>query len=106
MDKPKAIIAIGVKPEEDDAEDSQPSSEGVEVPTPKGWEWPNGVDPKEGDRFMCTIKQGDDGKLIIADIDGLPMGSESDEGSEDQPDDAPKSAMEMFSKGKASLMGS
>ncbi len=84
---------------EDEMDDD--SSEGVNVPTPKGFDWPKGVDPKEGDRFMCMVKQGPDGQLTILDIDGLPLG----EDMEDDTDDAPTSAMDAFTKGKASLMG-
>ena len=93
MDK---IVAIGIKPEDK-------TSGGVSVPEPQGWSWPKGVDPKEGDGFMCHIKQGDDGKLLITEIDGLPMGE--DEPDDDDSDDAPTDAMDGFSKLKSAALG-
>jgi hypothetical protein len=93
MDKP--AIVIGIKSGDDD-------SEGINVPAPDGFEWPKGVDPKEGDRFMCSIKQGPDGQLTIMDIDGLPLGNSEDQSSDDSTEE-PDTAMGMFAKARNSL---
>lgn len=85
MATPKTVIAIGIKPagkpspmDESGPKDS--SDNGVEIPMPDGFTWPDDADPERGEKFLCTICKGpDDQTLVIKDLDGLPFEKESPE---------------------------
>lgn len=105
MEKPKAIIAIGIKPGDAGDDSSDDLSDGVQVPEPKGWTWPDGSDSKEGEKFMCTVCAGPHGMLTIKDIDGLPLSdSDDDSDSSDENEDTPQTAMDVFKSGKSAAL--
>ena len=100
MAKPAIFIGIGSKPgESDDAKD------GVEIPMPDGFSFPDGSDPDKGEKFMCTVAQGPDGKLLLKDLDGLPFDGDKPDEEDSTPDETVEpegmaaGAMRLINKG-------
>ncbi len=60
------------------------NKESIEFMAPEGMEVPEGINPGDTFEVMATVQLGEEGELYLKEVDGMPVGVEDMEESEDQ----------------------
>lgn len=76
------------------------NKESIEFMAPEGMEVPEGINPGDTFEVMATVQLGEEGELYLKEVDGMPIGAEDMEESEDQSEEEEMASEEMSAEGE------